>query len=832
MHITFILPVLADSYYQRRVEKLTDHGVQPTILGFQRNYYQGKSWQQNVIKIGSIDRGKYRNRFFALLKSIFPVRKYSKGTDVIYCFNLETLLIGWAANLFRNSKTQMVYDVADIWPYLIKKGMAGSVLRSVEKFLVKRTAMVVVTSSAYIDGYFHGVQKLIDTRYHVIENKVEPETKNHTNNLPSPAGIDEEQTEIPIRIGYFGVIRCRHSLQTLQQVVEEGRGKFLLYLRGIFIGMDHLKSDILKSEYVEYGGPYISPDDLPELYKNIDLTWAAFYHAQSNVRWARATRFYQACYFQSPMIVQYNTQDGSIAQKLNLGLSVDIANSKQASRKILGIGYEDLERWKKNIEQVPQEFFVDQNENQKLFNKIKECTAPATSSVFFQFLKTAGKILRTVQHLKLKQILYQIYYRIHQKRKLKRIPSSSDTVSPLAFFSIPEKDYIQNADGDNITVKLLNRTMTFSGKIHWNENKFGKLWNYNLQYASFINQHNLPVTLRKNLLSDLYKWLYDGMLVPEPYPASLRIMNVIRFLSHPDTISDSMEEIQKGVFSELHFLENRPEYHLLGNHLLENSFALLMGGHYFNNPKWIKGAESILNDELEVQILNDGGHFERSPMYHNIILFRLLEAICYLPEHSAIRKKLIPASEKMFSWIKKMTFTNGMNAHFNDSVDGVALQASFLIKAGNEMGLKTDRDIPLSDSGFRKFKTETIELIADVHGISPSCQPGHAHADTHSFVLHIKNEPFIVDPGVSTYNINERREWERSTAAHNTVTVCDMNTAEMWAAFRVGKRPDVTITEEDKTSVTSELTCKTNVMFADITHVIHFLYEVHCSTKL
>ena len=48
---------------------------------------------------------------------------------------------------------------------------------------------------------------------------------------------------------------------------------------------------------------------------------------------------------------------------------------------------------------------------------------------------------------------------------------------------------------------------------------------------------------------------------------------------------------------------------------------------------------------------------------------------------------------------------------------------------------------------------------------------GHAHADTFNFELYIKNSPFIVDAGVSTYNLGEQRDNERATKSHNTVEV-------------------------------------------------------------
>jgi uncharacterized heparinase superfamily protein len=98
----------------------------------------------------------------------------------------------------------------------------------------------------------------------------------------------------------------------------------------------------------------------------------------------------------------------------------------------------------------------------------------------------------------------------------------------------------------------------------------------------------------------------------------------------------------------------------------------------------------------------------------------------------------------------------------------------------------------------------------DACGIKPDHQPGHGHADSLSFVLHIHGKPVIIDPAVSTYEVGERRDWERSTQAHNTITVQNQNSADVWQAFRVGRRPQVGILEEAHNSITAKLVYKTN----------------------
>ena len=85
--------------------------------------------------------------------------------------------------------------------------------------------------------------------------------------------------------------------------------------------------------------------------------------------------------------------------------------------------------------------------------------------------------------------------------------------------------------------------------------------------------------------------------------------------------------IHDSLFAQYRILNESLEYHLLGNHLLEDGFSLVIGGLYFSNKKWFRKGRKIVTNALNEQVLEDGGHFELSPMYHRILLGRLLDCI-------------------------------------------------------------------------------------------------------------------------------------------------------------------------------------------------------------
>lgn len=414
-------------------------------------------------------------------------------------------------------------------------------------------------------------------------------------------------------------------------------------------------------------------------------------------------------------------------------------------------------------------------------------------------VKKIGLILRTVKHLKWTQVSNQVKNRLKKAKPLSAYHSTYGETNKLAFFEISEAyDSLRTSDGA-FHFEFLNLEQAFGETIDWNFMGHGKLWNYNLQYLDYLRQQNLEVSVKLELIHQLYGALNSGKLKLEPYPASLRIMNLVRFVSTQELEKEELHRLNSYIKAEFGYLSENIEYHLLANHLLENLFALNMAAAYFKDQKAVALYEQLMRVQLDEQILKDGAHYEVSPMYHKIIFFRVLELFHYLPQ-SPYRETVNKKLSGMHAWLKNISFRNGEVPDFNDSTSGITFSNAYFYGLCEQLGIHAAAT-GLSDSGYRKYEAADLEAVIDVNGIEPSYQPGHAHADTFSFCLNYKNKALIVDPGISTYNISARRNWERSTAAHNTLELNSENSAEVWSGFRVGRRLDVKILRENQNSI-------------------------------
>ena len=406
-------------------------------------------------------------------------------------------------------------------------------------------------------------------------------------------------------------------------------------------------------------------------------------------------------------------------------------------------------------------------------------------------LTNISNYYHTIRYLKPIQLYYRIFYKIRRF-----FPESIIWDEKLELevtnLKLNESILFNEINNDNSFV-FLNQKKEFGDTIDWNYTGFGRLWAYNLNYFEFLHQKEMNAQRGQEIIDNFIEQLHSCKVGLEPYPLSLRCINWIRFfVKH-----GSNAKYNSVLYKQLLLLKKNKEYHIMGNHLLENGFALLFGAYYFNDKGFYKEAKGILNSQLREQILDDGGHFELSPMYHSIMLFRLLDCYNLVVNNDLFDKELeVVLKEKvsiMLSWLNHMTFSKGNFPLMNDAAYRISPTTNELNVYALGLGFSVNRDTVLKDSGYRKLSNEKFELIADVGKVGPDYQPGHAHADTFTFELCVNSRPLIVDTGTSTYEINDERFYQRSTQAHNTVVVNNTNSSKVWSGHRVGKRAKVEV---------------------------------------
>ncbi|RCK77984.1 MAG: hypothetical protein OZSIB_1893 [Candidatus Ozemobacter sibiricus] len=388
-----------------------------------------------------------------------------------------------------------------------------------------------------------------------------------------------------------------------------------------------------------------------------------------------------------------------------------------------------------------------------------------------------------------------------------------------------------------------------------------KLWRYQLNYFGFLfPRGRFTPEEERFLIADWLAANDDEHAEPwEPYVTARRIRNWVRWRQEtglapiPATAGappfapaagasplslDTL--VDMALWYHLKRLRLDLEHHLQGNHLLEDLAALCVGGchlretfstHQFPTElppscapfasfpmvrrarlaAWLRDAAAGLDEQVQSQILTDGAHEERSPMYHAEIMASLAQVHAALiraastslplsePEQR-LQSRLFETLPRMADWLAHLTHPDGRIALFQDSAfeepppeeplagaSRSADAAPTLSPASGPAG-----EFWLADARYYVRRWGTGHYLAvDLGPPAPAHQPGHAHNSALSYELSVAGRRVVVDSGIGSYHDPAVRFGGRRTAAHNVPMTEGAEQSDLWGAFRMGGRAQV-----------------------------------------
>lgn len=413
--------------------------------------------------------------------------------------------------------------------------------------------------------------------------------------------------------------------------------------------------------------------------------------------------------------------------------------------------------------------------------------------------------LYSLSCLKTSQLFYLAFYRLWGFNRVADavLPGSFQSELVCRLFPHPH----QIIDPDRRIVRLLNKSFQLTQqKLDWTPIGFSRLWLYHLHYFDFLHQSHLTGAFKAEWIDDWIEQNPQGARPAwEPYTISLRIVNWIGYFVGRQV----PPHWNQSLYTQARWLRANLELHILANHYFENIKALLFAALYFDNLKdakqevndWKDFALEQLQKQLQEQFLPDGGHYERSPMYHNIMMKNCLELLAVLRGQG--EKELCLQLERVvqngLTLATNIARPDGAIPLLNDSVLDHAPDAAALLVFAKDLQLidwppsttKNSEELILvqaHDTGIYGVKVRSDWLMMDCGDIGPQYQPGHTHCDLLSYELMLGGFPLVVDSGVYEYDVGAMRHQLRSTSAHNTLQVDHLEQSEIWSAFRVARR--------------------------------------------
>ena len=341
----------------------------------------------------------------------------------------------------------------------------------------------------------------------------------------------------------------------------------------------------------------------------------------------------------------------------------------------------------------------------------------------------------------------------------------------------------------------------------WRAPDRSDLWNYHLHYFDDLNAKSADarVLWHRDLITSWIRANPPRVGIGwDAYPTALRIVNWVKWgLRH-----DLPLEAHQSIALQARTLASSLEYHLLANHLFADAKGLFFAGLWFGGEegdRWLHRGRNLLAEQISEQILGDGGHYERSPMYHQTILVDLLDIDAACQGWAVLPPTGLGAAIcRMRTWAAAMAHPDGDIAFFNDACLGAAPSPAAVEHQLSSVKRPEPNAIPeglLAESGFYRLQTGPLNLLMDVGNIAPAYQPGHAHAGSLSIEVSAFGRRVFVNSGTSLYGRSAERLRQRGTAAHNTLAIGQHNSSDVWSGFRVGKRARVDLLSSGRRAV-------------------------------
>jgi succinoglycan biosynthesis protein ExoL len=327
LQVLYLAHDLADPAIRRRVLTLKTGGASVTVAGFMRaGNLLGQEDGVRSIDLGSTQDGQFSQRIKAVIAARMQLQKRLVGVpmpDVIIARNLEMLVLAEGAASLFGGDVPVVYECLDIHRLLLDEGVKGRVLRAVQRHFAKSARLLITSSPAFVENFFKPKSGL-DLPVLLLENKV---LQLGEASVAKPEPRLPKQGE-PWKIGWFGAIRCRKSLDILSAFAEQMNGGVEVIIRGrpAYSEFADFDAQVKNAPFVRFEGPYRNPEDLASIYNEVQFTWAIdFFEEGLNSEWLLPNRLYEGGLHGAVPIALSRTETGRFVAKRDIGILLDNA---------------------------------------------------------------------------------------------------------------------------------------------------------------------------------------------------------------------------------------------------------------------------------------------------------------------------------------------------------------------------------------------------------------------------------------------------------------------------------------------------------------------------
>jgi len=377
LHVLYLVHDVSDPAVRRRIIMLRAGGARVTLAGFRRTASPIREIEGlQPIDLGATRDGRFGQRLAAVAKAALSIGSKlatMPRPDLIIARNLEMLALARRAKAAFRATVPIVYECLDIHRLVLRDDLLGKALRGAERYLARDVKLLVTSSPAFVANYFKPFGQ-IAAPVELVENKYFD---------MAPAVDDRPKVDDPIappwRIGWFGALRCRRSLQLLADFTRRLEGRFEVVLRGrpALSEFPDFHAFVEAEPWLSFRGPYRNPEDMAAIYGDVHFSWAIdFFEEGQNSEWLLPNRLYEGCRFGAVPISMGNTETGRFLNRQDIGILLS-----EATPEVLetAIGRMEQDRFSKLKARVlarnPRTWSYDRSDCRAFVDKLRGLAA-------------------------------------------------------------------------------------------------------------------------------------------------------------------------------------------------------------------------------------------------------------------------------------------------------------------------------------------------------------------------------------------------------------------------------------------------------------------------
>jgi succinoglycan biosynthesis protein ExoL len=356
----------------RRLEMLQVGGADPGVFGFHRARGPDAEVVDAVVDLGRTFDADFAQRILAVASAIPRLGRWAARlavSEVILARNLEMLMLAAIARRRYAPDAALVYECLDIHRIMLSSHVAGEAFRALERVLLHRCQGLMVSSPAFIREYFDKVHPALPKTF-ILENKVF-----------AGAGQLERGTQTadsgpPWKIGWFGMLRCRRSLEVLSHLLRSAPQLAEVVVAGM------PAPNVFPQGEKEFGGipgltflgSYRGEAEHAHLFRSVHFAWAVdFYEFEGNSNWLLPNRLYRAAFYGTVPFALATVETGKWLANHGAGILLGERPEEQLVDMIRNMTPQSFACAKAAIDRIPKSaLIVDANECRCLVQSLGE----------------------------------------------------------------------------------------------------------------------------------------------------------------------------------------------------------------------------------------------------------------------------------------------------------------------------------------------------------------------------------------------------------------------------------------------------------------------------